>query len=80
MPRPAGRSGWVSTSGTLNPAASSRARAVRANSGVPAKTTRIRPQSRFGALMNSMPCWVRRTTLPESRYTQKNMSLPSFQR
>ena len=36
--------------------------------------------SRSGALTNSMPCWVRCTTWRLSRYTQKNMPLPSFQR
>src|SRR5690349_723804 len=41
MPRPAGRSGWVRTSGTSKPAATIRASATRANSGVPAKATRI---------------------------------------
>src|SRR5262249_28284328 len=41
MPRPAGRSGWVSTSGTVMPAFSIAASAVAANSGVPAKIARI---------------------------------------
>src|SRR6186713_456311 len=41
MPRPAGRSGWVSTRGISNPAACKRASGTCANSGVPAKTTRI---------------------------------------
>ena len=36
-PRPAGRSGWVSTSGTSKPAARIAASAARAKSGVPAK-------------------------------------------
>ena len=39
MPRPAGRSGWVSTSGIMKPAACRRSSATRANSGVPAKMT-----------------------------------------
>mmetsp|Transcript_49610 Transcript_49610/g.116521 ORF Transcript_49610/g.116521 Transcript_49610/m.116521 type:complete len:227 (+) Transcript_49610:181-861(+) len=39
MPRPAGRSGWVSTRGTVKPARSSASSATAANSGVPAKTT-----------------------------------------
>src|SRR5690606_19885923 len=37
MPRPAGRSGWVSTSTMSKPAASIASSAVRANAGVPAK-------------------------------------------
>src|SRR6478672_10967906 len=41
MPRPAGRSGWVRTRGISKPAAWSFSSATRANSGVPAKTTRI---------------------------------------
>src|SRR5437868_14777721 len=41
MPRPAGRSGCVSTSGTSNPAAWMQANARWANSGVPAKATLI---------------------------------------
>ena len=40
-PRPAGRSGWVSTNTTSWPAAISAASAVAANSGVPAKQIRI---------------------------------------
>src|SRR6516225_5692815 len=39
MPRPAGRSGWVSTRGTSKPARSNASSATAANSGVPAKTT-----------------------------------------
>src|SRR5574343_1710992 len=39
MPRPAGRSGWVSTSTIWWPAACKAAMASRANSGVPAKTS-----------------------------------------
>ena len=39
MPRPAGRSGWVRTRGSVKPAACSLSSATRANSGVPAKTT-----------------------------------------
>src|SRR6476620_2510102 len=41
MPRPAGRSGWLRTSATSNPAACTRASATRANSGVPAKASRM---------------------------------------
>src|SRR5450830_802100 len=41
MPRPAGRSGWVSTSGMSKPAACKLASATRANSGVPAKMMRM---------------------------------------
>src|SRR5580658_7045343 len=40
MPRPAGRSGCVSTSGTGKPASWMAASAAAANSGVPAKMTR----------------------------------------
>jgi hypothetical protein len=46
IPRPAGRSGWVSTSGIVHPCAGaasiSAASAVAANSGVPAKPMRMR--------------------------------------
>src|SRR6185503_14230441 len=44
-PRPAGRSGWVSARMTSWPAASRRASARSANSGVPAKTRRRKAQS-----------------------------------
>src|ERR1051325_8317624 len=44
-PRPAGRSGWVSARTTSCPAASSRANARSANSGVPAKTRRRKARS-----------------------------------
>src|SRR5262245_63427922 len=40
MPRPAGRSGWVTTNGIWCPAFSKRSSARDANSGVPAKTRR----------------------------------------
>ena len=42
MPRPAGRSGWVSTSATSWPAARMAASACAANSGVPAKISFMR--------------------------------------
>ena len=41
MPRPAGRSGWVSTSAISNAVACKAASATRANSGVPAKAILI---------------------------------------
>jgi hypothetical protein len=40
MPRPAGRSGWLSTATMGNPAWWIAARAIWANSGVPANATR----------------------------------------
>ena len=45
-PRPAGRSGWVRTSGMSKPAACSRASATSANSGVPAKASLMRAARR----------------------------------
>src|ERR1035437_7319861 len=41
MPRPLGRSGWVATSFTRKPAATSFSSVVTANSGVPQKTKSI---------------------------------------
>src|SRR5689334_17451381 len=45
MPRPAGRSGCVTTSGTSWPASSRRSSARAANAGVPAKTRRRKARS-----------------------------------
>ena len=51
MPRPLGRSGWVSTSGTLNPASMMADRARAAKTGVPAKITFMdHPLLRFALL------------------------------
>src|SRR5688572_1548010 len=54
MPRPAGRSGWVSTSGTSWPAWCTAASAAAANSGVPANATLMRPAA-FAAASGRRP-------------------------
>src|SRR5690606_18296995 len=51
MPRPEGRSGWVRTRGISCPAASRDSSAVRANSGVPAKTMRMSGADGFAFLL-----------------------------
>src|SRR5512138_497156 len=49
MPRPAGRSGWVSTRTMSCPAAARASSAAAANGGVPAKMTRTAGRSERGA-------------------------------
>src|SRR5512134_1933217 len=53
MPRPAGRSGWVSTRATSCPAFNTASRASAANSGVPANTSLTERDSENGALVGT---------------------------
>src|SRR6187551_312706 len=67
MPRPAGRSGWVRTRGMSKPAACSLSRATRANSGVPAKMTRMGSDSK-----DSQGNPVAQVTKPRSRTLERD--------